>query len=169
MDEYGNLVERRSVSVDWAWISVFLSIVEYCCVVCPNDDGSFPQDWAESIWTSLTDTGVVSVKWDDRKWKVARDWLEKKGVIKIVDRKWVFRHGDGQAMKWAVGENFDRLHEWWKSVKESSGNPAVLLEEFLRNMLHSPPLNSYPHTADTRPGEGGYQPEKLALRSPPAD
>ena len=148
VDEYGNVVERRSASVDWKWVSVFLSVVEHCCVTCPNQDGSLPQNRAEYIWSVLKNLGRISSKWDEQKWKVARDWLERRGVIRIVDRKWRFGHGNGQAMKWAVGDGFDRLHIWWKTVRESSGNPAVALDVFLGNMLHTPSLNSYPHKAE---------------------
>jgi hypothetical protein len=166
VDEYGTVFETKSVSVDWRWISAFLSVVEHCCVTCPNEDGSLPQHWAEFIWRSLNETGVISLKWDDRKWKVSRDWLEKRGVIKIVDRSWQYRQGDGKAMIWAVGMEFDRLHVWWKRVKESSGNPTVPLEEFLKNMLHYPSLKAYPHTADSKTDSGRYESHKSASRSP---
>lgn len=151
VDEYGNVVERRGASVDWKWVSVFLSVVEYCCVSCRNEDGSLPQDWAEGIWLALFDAGRISVKWDDRKWKTARDWLERRGVIRIVDRNWWFGHGNGKAMKWAVGEGFARLHVWWKSVREKAGNAAVALNEFLMSMLHTPLLKAYSQTANPKP------------------
>ncbi len=167
VDEYGNLVERRSVSVDWQWVSVFLSVVEHCCVICPNEDGSVPEAWGEFIWRSLNETGVISMQWDDRKWKVARDWLEQKGVIKIVDRNWHFGHGDGKAMKWAVSEDFDSLHVWWKSVKEDAANLAVELADFLKSMLHFSLLKAYPHTADSKTGSAGYESLESASRGPP--
>jgi hypothetical protein len=167
VDEYGNMVERRSVSVDWKWVSVFLSVIEYCCVTCPNEDGSVPEAWGEFIWRSLNETGVISMQWDDRKWKVARDWLEQKGVIKIVDRNWHFGHGDGKAMKWAVGEDFGQLHVWWKRAKEAAADLAVQLAEFLKSMLHFSLLNAYPHTADSKTGSAGYQSLESASRGPP--
>lgn len=167
VDEYGDVVERRSVSVDWQWVSVFLSVVEHCCVICPNEDGSLPQRWAEFIWRSLNQTGVISLQWDDRKWKVARDWLEKKGIIKIVDRNWQFRHGDGKAMKWAVSDDFHRFHVWWKSVNDSARNLAVQFADYLRSMLHFSLLKAYPHTSDSKAGFGRYQSPESASRGPP--
>ncbi|MEK6259015.1 MAG: hypothetical protein AABP62_10410 [Planctomycetota bacterium] len=150
VDEYGNVLERRGASVDWKWVSFFLSVVEYCCVTCRNEDGSFPQDWAEEVWLKLLDARQITVKWDDRKWKVARDWLERKGVIKIVDRNWWFGHGHGQAMKWAVGRGFDRLHVWWRRVRKPSGNAAVPLHVFLMNKRHNPPLKACSHTETSK-------------------
>ena len=150
VDEYGNVVERRGASVDWKFVSVFLSVVEYCCVTRRNEDGSFPQDWAEKVWLKLLDAERITVKWDDRKWKVARDWLERKGVIRIVDRHWEFRNGHGTAMKWAMGEGFDRLHVWWKRLREMTGKAAVALNVFLKSMPHTPPLNSYSQTENSK-------------------
>ena len=142
VDEYGNVVERRSSTVDWKWVSVFLSVVEYCCVTSPNEDGTLPHDRAEKVWLKLHEMGRISCKWDDRKWKVARDWLETMKIIRILDRNWVFAHGDGKAMKWAVGSCFEHLHVWWKTVKESSGNEAIPLNVFLGYMLHTASLNT---------------------------
>ncbi len=164
VDEYGNVVERRGATVDWKFVAVALSLIEHCCVTCRNEDGSFPQDWAEKLWLRLLDAGRITVKWDDRKWKVARDWLERKGVIRIVDRNWEFRHGDGKAMKWAVGEGFDRLHVWWKSVREKAGNAAVALNMFLKTMLHTPPLNSCSHTENSKTAS---LPPEASPRGPP--
>lgn len=167
VDEYGNVVERRGVSVDWKWVSVVLSIVEFCCVTSPNEDGSLPQNRAEDIWTKLQESGRVSVKWDDRKWKTARDWLERRGVIQIVDRTWWYGQGHGQAMKWAVAGDFDRLHVWWKTVRQSSGNEAVPLGVFLRSMMGGAPLKAYPHRAEKISENGRYQLAELASRGPP--
>lgn len=167
VDEFGDLIESRSVSVGWQCVSVVLSLIEYCCVARPNPDGSLPQNWAEDIWTALHESGRIALKWDDRKWKVARDWLEKQGVIRIVDRKWRFAHGDGQAMKWAVGDGFERLHVWWKRVKTAAINAAVPLAEFLRNMMHCPSLNSYSHTADSEPSNEPSRSPEMASRGPP--
>lgn len=164
VDEYGNVVERRGASADEQWVSAFLSVVEYCCVTHPNEDGSLPHEWAERIWLALQTSGRITVTWDDRKWKVARDFLERMGVIQIVDRKWQFRHGNGQAMKWAVGKGFDRLHIWWKRVRRPSGNPAVPLGVFLKSMQHTPSLNSYSHTEILKTA---IQSPEAAPRGPP--
>ncbi len=164
VDEYGNVVERRGVSVDWLFVSVFLSVVEYCCVTCPNEDGTLPHDRAEQIWLSLRDSGRITVKWNDRKWKVAREWLERRGVIKIVDRNWEFRNGNGKAMKWSVGEGFDRLHVWWKSVREKAGNAAVALNVFLKSMLHTPLLNSCSQSENSKTAP---LPPEASPRGPP--
>jgi hypothetical protein len=164
VDEYGNIVERHGVTIDWKVVSIFLSLAEYCCVVNRNDDGTVPQIWAERIWRVLCDSGRISVKWDDRKWKTARDWLERRGVIKIVDRNWWFGQGNGQAMKWAVANDFDRLHVWWRSVRESSGDEAVALDVFLLSMRDTHPLNAYTQQANHKSPSGASD---RASRSPP--
>jgi hypothetical protein len=164
VDEFGKVVERRGASVDWRWVSVFLSVVEYCCVTSPNEDGTLPHIRAEQIWLALQASGRITAKWDDRKWKVARDWLERKGVIKIEDRNWVFGHGGGKAMKWAVCDGFDRLHIWWKTPRKSSGGEAIPLAVFLKSLRHTAPLKAYSQTAI--PKSATWSPE-AAPRGPP--
>ncbi len=154
VNEQGEVVQRRNrLRIDWRFVSVALSIIEYALVVDPNEDESFPEAWAEAIWRSCQAAGRTEINWNSRKWEAVRDWLEQQGVIKITDRNWRFGHGDGQAMKWAVTDDFERLPVWWKRKKEPSPNEAVLLADFLalKNRAAPPPLNAYPHTgADHR-------------------
>ena len=142
LDEFGNMVVRRSrYPVDWRFTSIFLSVVEYCLVVSPNNDGSLPQVRAEEIWSRCYEGGQTKVPFSERRWAVCRDWLESRGIIKVVDRDWQ----RGKAMRWSVGKDFSRLPEWWRRKRESSSLEAVPLEELLvdRNRENPPPLNTY--------------------------
>ncbi len=167
VNEQGEVVQRRNrLRIDWRFVSVALSIIEHALVVDPNEDGSFPEAWAEAIWRSCQAAGRTEINWNSRKWEIVRDWLEEQGVIKIINRNWRFAHGDGQAMKWAVTDDFGRLPVWWKRKKEPSPNEAVLLAVFLalKNRGAPPPLNTYPHTgADHR----GLSPVLTRSRPPP--
>jgi hypothetical protein len=167
VNELGEVIQSRGVSLDSKWVSVFLSIVEFCCVTAPNEDCSLPQSRAEYIWTRLCEEKRISVKWDDRKWKATRDWLERRRIVHIVDRNWWFGHGKGKAMRWALSEDFDRLHVWWKTVRKSSGNEPVRLNMFLKNMMGAAPLNSYPHRSASTQGQDRDESSQLASRGPP--
>ncbi len=142
LDEQGNLVVRPNYrQVDWRFVSVFLAIIEYCLVISPNEDGSLPQVRAEDLWKRCYYGGLTSVKFDERKWAICRDWLEKQCVIKVVDRNW----HRGKAMRWAVAKDFNRLHIWWRREKQPGLLEAVSLEDFLKRIegdTHS--LNPYP-------------------------
>lgn len=165
LSEYGEVVVRESRHVvRWQFASVFLSIVDFCLNVSPNDDGSLPQVRAQEIWSRCYDNGQTSVPFSDKKWAICRDWLERQGIIKVLDRNW----HRGKAMRWAVLDSFDRLPDWWRRKKEPSLLEAVPLEEFLGKMRLSGTqvLNSYPHTSGANSKDNSNV-EAVLLRPPP--
>jgi hypothetical protein len=100
VDEYGDVVVRPSrYRVDWRFVSTFLSVVEFCLQKSPNEDGSLPQVRAEDIWARCYEGGQANVPFCEKRWAICRDWLERQGIIKIVDRNWQ----RGKAMRWTVG------------------------------------------------------------------
>lgn len=143
VDEFGNIVvKKRRGRADWRFVSVFLSVAKFCLTVDPNEDGSLPQARAEELWSRCCE----EVPFCERKWAVCRDWLEKQGIIKIVDR----RFWRGKAMRWAVCVDLDRLAQWWKRDREPGLLEAVLLREFLAgrwNNRNNPVLNTYTASA----------------------
>ena len=159
IDEYGNEVVTRSrYRVDWQFVSMVCSIVEFCLVDSPNEDGSLPQARAEELWSRCFEGGQVQVRFCEKKWAICRDWLERLGVVKIVDRNW----RRGQAMRWKVGDGFDRLPQWWKRERRPSLLEAVALEAFLEDGKQTTTLlNSYPtqggsDLVDCVPGVSGF-------------
>ena len=143
VDEYGEIHEHRGRSVvDWRFVSVMLSIVEFCFAQ-PNPDRSLSEKGARDIWESSLRAKIIDVKWDDHKWAAARDWLHEIGVVDVFDRRWHFNHGDGQAMKWRPTDRFNNLHVWYKTKKLPSINDGVPLVEFIKRKQHTPPLNYY--------------------------
>jgi hypothetical protein len=140
MDEFGNvIIKENRYQVDWQFISAFLSVVEYCLVTSPNDDGSLPHVRAKDVWNRCYQGARIVVPFCDRKWAICRDWLEKQGVLDVVDRNW----HRGKAMRWKVGHNFHQLPQWWKRRKKPSLLEAVPLEEFLRGRRATTGLNTY--------------------------
>ena len=141
MDEYGGVsIRENRYGVDWQFASAFLSVVEYCLVTSPNDDGSLPHARAKEIWDRCYEGGLIKMSFCDRKWKICRDWLERRGVLKVTDRNW----HRGKAMRWEVKAEFHRLHDWWCREKQPSLLEAVSLEEFLKEgMEQQQGLNSY--------------------------
>jgi hypothetical protein len=149
LDEYGNIVVKESpYRVDWRFVSTFLSVVEFCLQKSPNEDGSLPQVRAEDIWARCYGGGQATVPFCEKRWAICRDWLERQGIIRIVDRNW----HRGKAMRWAVEERFAGLSEWWRREKKPSLLEAVPLEEFLgnRNREANPSLNTYPLLGGSR-------------------
>ncbi len=164
VDEYGEIHERRGRAVvDWRFVSVMLSIVEFC-FTHPNRDQSLPQLGARRIWESSYEAGLIAVRWDDRKWAIARDWLEEAGVIEVFDRKWRHGHGSGRAMKWRPTERFHDLHVWYKTKKQPSVNDPVSLADFLAGMQPPHPLNYY---LDTNVLLAGFCSVEGRCRPPP--
>ena len=165
VNEYGEVVVSRSrISVDWQFVSVFLSVVDFCLNSSPNEDGSLPHVRAEEIWSRCYDNGQTTVRFSDKKWTICRDWLERQGIIKIVDRNW----SRGKAMRWAVLEQFHHLPGWWRRRKEPSLFEAVSLEEFLGKMRLTGPkvLKSCSHTwGDNRENDGDFK--DVFVRPPP--
>ena len=79
LDDYGNEVIRESrYQVDWRFASTFLSVVEFCLVKSPNEDGSLPQVRAEDIWARCFEGGQSEVPFCEKKWAICRDWLERR-------------------------------------------------------------------------------------------
>ena len=149
VDEFGNIVVSKGRGrVDWRFVSAALSIIEFCLTADPNEDGSLPQARVEDLWSRCCE----NVPFCDRKWALCRDWLEKQGVVKVVDRNW----HRGKAMRWAVVVDLDRLAQWWKKEKKPGLLEAVSLQEFLSgrwNNSDNKVLNSYPAQAGLNPTE----------------
>jgi hypothetical protein len=141
LDEYGEVsIQENRYQIDWQFASAFLSVVEYCLVTSPNDDGSLPHVRAKEIWDRCYEGGQITIPFCDRKWKICRDWLERRGVLKVTDRAW----HRGKAMRWEVKAEFHRLPQWWKREKKPSLLEAVSLEKFLKEgMDQQQGLNSY--------------------------
>jgi hypothetical protein len=91
------------------------------------------------LWNHLHKKGLVQVQFDNRKWAVCRDELEKYGVIKVTDRN----YGANKAMKWAVGTFFPLLG-LWKTKKEPSQMGPISVDEFIKRMAI---------TSETRQGQ----------------
>ena len=100
--------------IEWKFISLFISICEYCLLVEANQDGSLPHERAKELWKYLHKKGLITTCFDDRKWAVCRDVLEKHGIIKTVRNK-----APGQAWKWSVGQFFPLLGLWKKKKQPS--------------------------------------------------
>ena len=164
VDEYGVIHEQRGrTTVDWRFVSVMLSIVEFC-FGHPNPDQSLPQNGPRKIWESSYEAGLIDMKWDDRKWAIARDWLDEIGVVDVFDRKWHFGNGNGQAMKWRPTDRFHDLHVWYKTKRQASINEPVPLEEFLQGMQPPHPLNYY---LDKKALLAALGPDERAMPSTP--
>jgi hypothetical protein len=164
VDEYGEVRERRGrTTADWRFVSAMLSVLEYC-FDRPNPDNSLPQTGARRIWETWHHAGLVDVRWDDHKWAIVRDWLDKIGVIEVFDRDWHYGHGKGRAMKWRPTQRFRDLHVWYKAKKRPAGNDPVPLAVFLAGMRTTHPLN---YCLDTEVGAGAFGPMEWRCRPPP--
>lgn len=111
---------KERVAVSWQFISVFVSVCEYCLLLDKNEDGSLPHQRAKDLWNWLYEKNLVAVSFDDRKWAVCRDGLEKLGIIKITDRSYEAK----KAMKWAVAPFFPMLGLWKAKKLPSLGEPG---------------------------------------------
>lgn len=119
---------NRCGRIEWEFISVFVSLCEYFLLIDKNPDGSLPHERAMRLWNYLQKQGLVQIRFDNRKWAVCRDQLEKYGVIK-TDRK----KAPGQAWKWSVGPYFPLLG-LWKTKNEPSLLGPISVDEFIRTM-----------------------------------
>ena len=164
VDEYGDVhVRENRYTIDRRFVSTFLSIVEYCLIISPNEDGSLPQARAEDIWNRCYEGGQTQMPFSQKKWAICRDWLEKQGVIKVVDRDW----HRGKAMRWKVLDLFFRLPVWWRREKRPALLEAVGLEEFLEGLNGgTQPLNSYTPQGVPEKSLGGAA-ESDYVRPPP--
>jgi hypothetical protein len=164
LDEFGNIAVRKNrYRVDWRFVSAFLSVVEYCLITSPNEDGSLPHVRAEEVWARCYEGGQITVPFCDKKWVICREWLEKRGILKVVDRQW----HRGKAMRWEVSQEFYRLPKWWRRQKRPSLSEAVPLGEFLnRRMRGTHSLNTYSLQVKGERKEIGL-PELLFVRPPP--
>ncbi len=127
LDQFGTLIvrQRDRSAVEWQFVSIFLSLTEYLVLNDKNKDDSVPSNRAEALWTLLYDQGVISIPYCPRKWKIARDRLEKLGVLKIDHH-----YHRGQAMRWWSGTWFPGLG-LWKQQKAQGLLEPVSLTEFL--------------------------------------
>lgn len=143
LNEFGEVCERRDrTTVDWRFVSVMLSVLEYC-FDHPNDDDSLPQAGARRIWDACYVEKLIGVRWNDHKWAVARDWLDEVGVVEVYDRDWHYRRGAGVAMKWRPTDRFRSLHIWYRAKVLPAVDEPVALEAFLSERNPPPPLNYY--------------------------
>ena len=146
VDEYGKIHEVRGrTMVDWRFVSVMLSIVEFC-FKNPNSDQSLSEKGARKIWETSLQSKIIDVKWNGRKWAIARDWLNNIGIINVFDREWHFKNGNGQAMKWRPTEKFHNLHVWYRVKRKSCINDCVLVETYIQRRHDTPTLNYYRNT-----------------------
>jgi hypothetical protein len=126
VNEYGSVTEIKDRTVaDWQFVSVFLSITEYCLLQDKNPDNSVPQARVEQLWELLEKNCVVDIPFCPRKWKIVRDKLERRGLIS-VNHVW-FRD---QAMCWDVGIYFPGLG-LWKTGKVRGMLEAGSLDELI--------------------------------------
>ncbi len=126
-DEFEIIEVNKCGRVEWEFISVFVSVCEFLLLVDKRPDGSLPHERAMKLWNYLHRQGLVQVQFDNRKWAVCRDGLEKYGVIKVTDRN----YEANKAMKWAVGTYFPLLG-LWKTKKEPSLLGPISVDEFVR-------------------------------------
>jgi len=56
----------------------------------PNPDGSLPSKRVKEMWVGLFEVGDVSRSWNQRRWKVIRDFLSSKGHIHWIDRRYQY-------------------------------------------------------------------------------
>lgn len=120
--------------VEWEFVSVFVSVCEYCLLLDKRPDGSLPHERAMKLWKSLFEHGLVQVQFDNRKWAVCRDHLEKYGIINVTDR----HYEANKAMKWAVGMFFPLLGLWKTKKEPSQMEPSqmgpISVDEFIKMM-----------------------------------
>ncbi len=108
VDDYGFVTEIKDRTVaDWRFVSVFMSIIEYCLICDKNPDNSLPHVRAEQLWDLLEENGIIDVSFCPRKWAIVRNELEHRGLI-TVNHVW-FRD---QAMCWGIGLYFPGLGAW---------------------------------------------------------
>lgn len=165
LDEYGNIYEVQGrTAVDWRFVSVMLSVVEFC-FNNPNSDQSLSEKTAEKIWGSCLEAKLTNVKWNGHKWAITRDWLNQIGVIDVFDRSWHFNNGRGQAMRWRPTDKFHELHVWYKSKWKSPVDGSASIESYIERKHHTPPLNYY---RNTKPLLTPFRPEDWRCRAPPS-
>jgi hypothetical protein len=126
VDEYGSVTDIKDRTVaDWHFVSVFLSIAEYCLLQDKNPDNSVPQARVEELWGLLEEKGIIDFVFCPRKWKIVRDKLERRGLLS-VNHVW-YRD---QAMCWEVGLYFPGAG-LWKAMKVRGMLEAGSLEELI--------------------------------------
>ena len=128
-DEFEIKEINRCGRIEWEFISVFVSVCEFLLLADKRPDESLPHERAMKLWNHLHKQGVVQVQFDNRKWAVCRDQLEKYGIVKVTDRN----YESNKAMKWAVGMFFPSLG-LWKTKKEPSLLGPISVDEFIKGM-----------------------------------
>jgi hypothetical protein len=140
MSEDGDIMEAcQGIHVSTQFIAVFMAVAEFALFIDKNQDDSLPHDRAQLLWNSLYAKGLISVKFNARKWAVCREELDKHGIIAIIDRN----YGPDKAMKWAPGRYFPFVG-LWKGTKAASRLGPVILQrkrrkrrEIHNTLLHS--------------------------------
>jgi len=100
-NEYGEVVKRETVKASPEWVSVALSLIDYCGRIDPNDDNTIPTERVKHLWNELHETGKISVGWCGKKWKIVRDTLHTQGLI-WTNKIWY----TGKAMVWKLSNFF---------------------------------------------------------------
>ena len=138
VDEYGRIVGKRDRTVVGPqFLSVFMSVVEYCLIMDKNSDDTVPQERAKAIWEDLYRTGQTGIKYCPRKWAICRNKLESLGIIRIDHT-----HFHGQAMKWWPTDLFPCQPTQWKAEKVRGMIDAVELGDFLQEKKEGEEHNS---------------------------
>ena len=125
-NEYGEVVKWETVKASPEWVSVALSLIDYCGRIDPNEDETIPTERIKNIWNSLHEAGKISVGWCGKKWKVVRDTLHNQGLI-WTNKIW----HTGKAMVWKLSNFFFPS----VSVKQRSVGKKEYKEE-VRNQQH---------------------------------
>ncbi len=142
-DEFEVLEVHERIEIGWEFISIFVSVCEYCLLLDGRPDGSLPHERAKKLWSYLFNKKMVLVNFDDRKWAACRDGLT--GIVKVTDRN----YSAGKAMRWAIDQFFPFLG-LWKKNKLPSLLEAVDRQEFVdslfitRERRHNSLLNKKP-------------------------
>jgi hypothetical protein len=81
-------------------LAIGLGIVKVCTSK-PNADGTMPTERIKAIWDKLFENGEVDRAFDYHRWRVARNLIESKGGLAMVDRRFYtgFVNDQGQEIK----------------------------------------------------------------------
>jgi hypothetical protein len=124
---------NKIIGISKEFVASALAIVDYCCRIDPNEDGTLPTARARSIWDMLYSLGKVKTAWNDKKWKVVRDRLVAMGEVWVNG---VWQIGK-KAMVWMLGSMF--MGKQTKKYNELPKRKSTLAE--LMQVIDSLPLS----------------------------
>jgi len=161
-NKYGEVVNGKTVKASPEWVSVALSLIDYCGRIDPNEDGTIPTKRIKNIWNSLHKAGKISVGWCGKKWKIVRDTLHNQGLI-WTNKIW----STGKAMVWKLSIFFFPS-VGKKEYKEEVKKPTTLndLLRLIDCRLSSSIHNSLIETENKEKGLEGEKEEKEIIRPP---